>query len=368
MDKTEILFFVADLGGGGAENVLVNLVNNLDPEKYEIEVRTIFNSGVNKSRLLPHIKHSSVFSGKAFKGYTKLLKLGSPKLLYKLFLRKSKQPIQIAFMHHIPTRILAGAPRDKKTFAWVHGSNISTSVYRNYGEFQKCYQSFDGVAFVAQTAENSFLERHSFPIKSRVVYNLIDNKRVLNSMDEPIDIKIDRSKVNLCSVGRLSGEKGFLRLIEALGKIAQSGIRNWHLYLLGEGGEKENLIAKSKELGLESNISFLGYQTNPYKYLSRMDLFVCSSFTEAFSTAVSEAIILGIPVLTTECSGMREIIGDSDAGIIVENSDEGLLNGLKRLLSNPESIKEMSSAAKERSSFFSTEKAVRYFEEFIGTA
>lgn len=374
-----------DLGGGGAERVLVNLVNNLDPEKYDIHVRTIFGDGVNAKLLNNNIKFTSFFKRRPFGGFVRFLKLFSPKLLHKIFII-GNYDIEIAFMHHSPTRIISGAPEWVKKFAWIHGSNISTSIYRNYREFQKCYKSFDKIAFVAKTAQDSFLKKHPFLKNSEVVYNLIDEQRILSLKDEPVQMlsisnsevvnrtseeinrnfaKKNEKLISLCSIGRLSGEKGYDRLIKVLGRLKDEGIFNWHLYLLGEGAGKQSLINQSNILNLSSQISFLGYRSNPYKYLSKMDLFICSSYTEAFSTAVSEAVILGIPFLTSDVSGMAEIKGETNAGIIVPNSEEGLYGGLKELLTSPEKIEEMKKEAASRASFFSTENAIKAFEHFI---
>ena len=80
----------------------------------------------------------------------------------------------------------------------------------------------------------------------------------------------------------------------------------------------------------------LGFKQNPYPYLKSSDVFVCSSYAEGFSTVVTEALILGIPVVTTECAGMRELLGDSEHGLIVDNSDEGLLYGMKTMVEDKE--------------------------------
>ena len=98
-----------------------------------------------------------------------------------------------------------------------------------------------------------------------------------------------------------------------------------------------------------------------------MDFVVCSSIREGYSTAVTESIILQIPVLTTECSGMREILGDTKAGIIVENSTEGLVDGLRKVLTDASLRHECKLAAIERSKFFSKERTLDQFEKFIGT-
>ena len=83
---------------------------------------------------------------------------------------------------------------------------------------------------------------------------------------------------------------------------------------------------------LNDCVELTGFIDNPYPLLKKADLFVCSSLTEGFSTVVSEAIFLGTPVLTTDCAGMKDILGDSEFGLIVENNENGLYEGLKQLL------------------------------------
>lgn len=367
MSKIKILFLIADLGGGGAERVLVNLVNALPPEKYDITIRTIFGKGVNAKFLNDNINYIPKFNIKPFSGYTKIQKIFSPRLLYRLLIPKTKQyDVEIAFMHHVPTRILAGSDSTAKKFAWVHSKCPAYGVYRNFAEFKNCYGKFDGVAFVAKNALDAFKETYKFPIKSLVVHNLVDNEKIISSAKELCEIP-SKDTFNLCSVGRLSSEKGFDRLLRALGPLNKKGINGWHFYLLGDGGQLEYLKNIAKSEGIENRISFLGYDLNPHKYVSKMDLFVCSSYTEGYSTAVTESIIVGTPVLTTDCSGMSEILGDNGAGLIVPNDDQSLYEGLKDLLTHPDKIKKMKIAAKERSKAFSKENSIREFEDFIGT-
>ena len=97
-----------------------------------------------------------------------------------------------------------------------------------------------------------------------------------------------------------------------------------------------------------------------------MDFFVCSSLQEGYSTAVTESIVVQTPVLTTDCSGMREIFGDTDAGIIVQNSENGLFNGLRKILKDKNLRDRSKQAAILRSGYFSTKNLIAEFESFIG--
>ena len=95
MKKTKILFLIHDLGHGGAEKVLVNLVNNMHQDKFDITVMSLFGGGVNEQFLKPHIKYLTVFK-KSFPGNSKVMKLLSPKTLHKLFI-KDKYDIEVSY-------------------------------------------------------------------------------------------------------------------------------------------------------------------------------------------------------------------------------------------------------------------------------
>lgn len=362
--KKRILFLMADLGGGGAEKVLVNLVNNLDPSRYDITIRTIFGKGVNEKFLKPHIHFSSLLRCKMFGGYVLLSKFFPPRWLYKLLVR-DKYDIEIAFMMHVPTRAIGGSDSSANKFAWSHTLHITSKAYKTEKEFLKTYKKFDGVAFVSRDGLQDFEQRYFSHPYGRVVHNAIESDYIKKRGLDEIPISLDKDIVNLCSVGRLSSEKGYLRLVMSLGELFKEGLKKWHLYLLGQGEEHDAIVSLAQSLGIEDKITLLGFQLNPHRFVSKMDLFVCSSKTEGYSTAVTESIILGTPVLTTDCSGMNEIIGDSGAGKIIPNTYEGLKDGIREVLSDISLINEMKIRAKERSVAFSTKNLISEFETFI---
>ena len=112
--------------------------------------------------------------------------------------------------------------------------------------------------------------------------------------------------------------------------------------------------------------TMLGYQTNPYKYMKKCDIFVCSSFAEGFSTAASEALILGIPVCTVKVAGMEEMLGrQNEWGIVTENDEVALYEGIKTLIVDPDLLNHYRSTAQERGKFFSTEKTVMAVESLL---
>jgi len=113
-------------------------------------------------------------------------------------------------------------------------------------------------------------------------------------------------------------------------------------------------------------VTLLGYDPNPYKYVASCDLFVCSSYAEGFSTAATEALIVGTPVCTVDVSGMREMLGEhNEYGMITENSDDALYNGLSNLLCKPELLAKYKEQAKERSKRFVKAETVAEAEKLF---
>lgn len=369
MKRKKILFFHFDLGNGGAERVLVNLANSLDPEKYDVEIRTIFDNGPNRQMINGNVKYTSVFHRKPFRGGSVLLQLLSPRLLHKLFI-KGNYDAEIAFREGCPSRIISGAPDDVRKFSWIHTTlkteAIAARGYRSLKEFRKCNNRFNKIATVSDSV-GQWVKRW-LPENENIatVYNVIDSDEIKRKADAPIDYELKNDGTgNLITVGRLTAVKGYDRLLHSLKNINERGVKNWHLYIIGIGELEQSLKDLSNEFGLGNHITFLGFQSNPHKFVSKMDLFVCSSLIEGYSTAVTEAIINHVPVLTTDCAGMREIFANSGAGQIVENSESGLEKGLQELLSNPGLLKKMKQAAERRARFFSKEDSIAQFEKFI---
>lgn len=368
MAPKRILFFIFDLGHGGAEKVLVQLVRALDPEKYDITVQTIFNVGVNKDSLPDYVHRKWMFS-RQFHGMKYLIRLFSPTFLHKLLI-KDRYDYEIAYLEGVPTRIVGGC-KDKNTkiFAWVHIQMEDIDeffcTFNSLREAERCYRSFDKIAFVSEFAQESFLKKTGWKgLNTAIVHNTLDLDSIkLQSLD-PIDISLSKDILNLCSVGRLTNQKGYVRLMHILGEIVRKGFLNWHFYLLGDGDQKyeiENVVVQE---GLSSFVSILGYDPNPYKYVSKMDWFVCSSYKEGYSTAVTESVLVGTPVVTTDCAGMREILGE-EAGIIVDNTDKALKEVVEKILRDKTLLTQYKSGAINRSRLFSCEKTLKEFEDFI---
>lgn len=364
----KILFLIHDLGHGGAEKVLVNLVNHLDPEKFDITVTALFGGGVNEQFLKPHIRYRAVFP-KAFPGNSHVMKLFSPELLHRLCV-KERYDIEVSYLEGPSARIISGCEDpDTKLVSWIHSTctsekNAATS-FRSLTEARRCYGAFHRVVCVSEGVKASFLRFFPDIRCAEVLYNTVESDRILSLAAENVPEPDEAAaEIQLVCVGKLSKNKGTDRLLRIHHRLKKEGFPT-HLYLLGVGPLEQELRNYARENGLEKSVTFLGYQTNPYKYVSRCDLFVCASHAEGFSTAATEALILGTPVCTVEVSGMKEMLGDNEYGIITENDEDALYAGIKDLLDHPEKLAYYKERAAERGKRFSTEETVRAVEEML---
>ena len=159
--------------------------------------------------------------------------------------------------------------------------------------------------------------------------------------------------------------KGFDRIARIHKRLKDEGYP-LHTYILGDGSERQKIEAYIRANSLEDSFTLLGYQTNPYKFVARCDIFLCASTAEGFSTAATEALIVGTPVCTVDVSGMKEMLGENNEyGVVTENSEEALYLGIKRLLDNPALLARYKELAKERGQKFSTKETVAAVEQML---
>lgn len=369
--NTKVLFLIHDLGHGGAEKVLVNLVNHLDRSKFDITVLALFGGGVNEQFLKPDIHYKTIFP-KAFPGNSQVMKLFSPQLLHRLFV-KEHYDIEVSYLEGPSARIVSGCQHaDTKLVSWIHCTMSSkkeiAASFRSEREAKACYDCFDRMVFVSGSVREAFLRHCPLSTKTCVLYNTNETDQILALKDEPVEAGVfSEGEIRLCGVGKLMPAKGFDRLARIHKRLRDEGY-SVHSYVLGIGPEKEKIEAYIAEHYLESTFTLLGYQTNPYKYVAKCDLFVCASFAEGFSTAATEALIVGTPVCTVEVSGMREMLGENNEwGVVTENNEEALYQGVKSLLDAPDRIDHYKKVSVLRGKDFCADKTVLAVEQMLSS-
>ena len=365
----KVLFMIPNLGHGGAEKVLINLVNHMDLEKFQITIMALYDEGVNKQFLSSDIEYKACFK-KSFTGVGHFLKLFTPQFLYK-YLVRDEYDIVISYLEGQTARIISGcnAPNTRKV-CWIHRTMTelkdASRMFRSAKESEECYNSFDFIVSVSKDVQDSFMNVFHLNNKGIVLYNTNQSELILNKASIDVNNTIFKpDEMKICAMGSLIAVKGFDRLIRVHKRLRDNGI-NVHTYILGEGTDRETLEKQIEQSNLRDSVSLLGYQENPYKYLKRCDVFVCSSYSEGFSTAATEALICGIPVVTTRVSGMNELLGDNNEyGCIAENNEDSLYNELQDILLDNNKLKHYQVKAVERGKHFDTKTTVNAVMDFL---
>lgn len=365
----KVLFLIPNLAHGGAEKVLVNLVNNMDKTKFDVTVQTLFDVGVNRQYLSDTVKYIGGYK-KMPRGNTHIMKLFSPEKLYSHFI-KSDYDIVVSYLEGPTARIISGCTNpNTKLVSWIHieqhNRKLASGSFRNYNEALKCYSEFDRTICVSETVKDDFQSIFKLTKPVDILYNTNESERIIQMSNQKTDdIIFERNVVNLISVAKIVPSKGYDRLIRIHKKLLEDGINN-HIYILGIGEEQKKYEKYLNENGLTKSFTFVGYRDNPYKYVKNADLYVCSSRREGFSTAVTEALIVGTPVVSTNCSGAHELLGyKNEYGIVTENNEDSLYYGIKKILTEPGLLDHYKKQAEERGKEFSTEKTVKAVEKML---
>ncbi|WP_391202993.1 glycosyltransferase [Psychrobacillus sp. L4] len=362
----KVLFLIYQLRGGGAEKVLVDIVNHMDKKKYDITVMTVVDCSKDKHLLQEDIKYKYIFKGylKYDRLFFKLMKSATPKFLYSLFI-KEKYDIEISAIEGIPSKIISGCNNiTSKKIAVIHADCESiawpSGRYKNFKQEEASYRSFDKLIFVSTNTQKKFLNKYNIEKNKAIpIHNPFDiNHIIKKSQEEITDYK--KEDYLFVSVGRLEKVKGYDRLIDAFCEVFKE-YPQVRLLIVGDGTERNKLMKKINQMEMRNNILLLGYRENPYKYINLCDAYICSSRSEGLSSSVIEALVINKPIITTDCGGMTEILLNNRCGLIVPNNTISIIHGMKEILKNKNSlIKKMHIEQNKRMSEFSFEK---YFEK-----
>ena len=371
-----ILFLIECLDQGGAETIITNIVSNLNPEKFKTTVFSKTDNEFYTETIKQYAKHKSFahqgenFSRARFfinKFFAKLAIEASPNFVRKFMIR-GQYDVEVAFCEGYSTKIIGNSgKRNCKKIAWVHTDMMknpwSEKIFGSAEEEKKCYEKFDAIVCVAETMKESFIKKYGMAEKVHVLYNPIDFDSIIKKSKKESDFKLGNG-MKFVLAGSFKKVKAYDRFVWVCQKLKGDGYE-FSVLIMGDGEEKEKIKKIIPQKNLDNIIKILDFQTNPYPYIANSDVFVCASYAEGYSTAVSEAVALNVPVITTECSGMREIFGENECGIICENSEDGLYNAMKRVLENPDLLKKFSEQEKIRAKDFSLEKRVKAYEDFL---
>ena len=330
MKKNLILFVMPELNSGGAERVVIHIMNSIDRDLFDIGLVLFKSSGTLIETLASDIEVYDLGVSSVSRGIVPLLKN-----IYKI-----KPDILFTGIGHLNISIAPFIPIFKYLLPKTHWIARQASIlslnnkkekYPKLYEwlYGKVYRNYHTIICQSDYMQRDLVDNYSFPIEPSVVINNpldIENIELLSSKSLEHPFELDG--FNLLSVGQLRPEKGQGALLKALSKLGS----DYRLTIIGDGDMRLSLERLAHELGVEKRVQFIGYQSNPYAYMREADVLVLSSEYEGFPNVVLEAGLCGLPVVSYRCAGgVVEIIEDGINGFLVEDGDEdSLVDGIKR--------------------------------------
>lgn len=390
--KKKVLISYPEMFLGGSTTSLLSLLNTIDLNKYEIDLIMYKNQGdfmsdlprginvlpsaeIYKNTKLTKVKKllTLIYNGLIFKAlfyqirYKKKLGLNGQVMAYaQASLSKKltkKYDVAIGYLELWANAFVLNNVNAKKIVTWIH-VDYSNAQYVPEIDIHQLEKSDAIVCVSIECLTNFNKDFPSLAKKTVFLDNILSEKYIRYKADEKIlDFSGNYSGLKFITVCRLSiHTKGIDRAIAAMKKLTEEGY-DFKWYIVGEGGEYDLIEDMIKKAGLTEKMILLGKKVNPYPYYIKCDLFVLPSRFEGKPMAVTEAQILGLPVVITNYSSATEQVINEIDGIIVNNDDESLYHGLKKILIDPELINKYKENLRKRK--FSNENVIDKFYKLL---
>ncbi len=370
--KKKILIRIGSLRHGGAEKVLATFLKKLPDDKYEIDLLLNLYSGKYLSEIPSWINVLYLNKGemittnrlqdipvKAFRVMYQFVLKKFPKLLYSTILKNKKYDVEFAAIHGFRDEILNSPLKNSKKIVWIH-NDLRKTHFHNYTDQEiRKFFGFDKILVISEQIHEDFesLARDETE-KNRIVriYNPLDTDEVINKANAGIESTQNPVPV-FVSVGTVFPQKGFDRLLKVHRRLLDEGFPH-KVKIVGDGYDFENIKNLISDLQLTETTEMTGFTDNPYPHIKNADFYILSSRYEGFPTVLFEAITLKKKIIATEVSGVSEMLENGKLGLIVENSEEGIYEGMKKALTHPESFDVYGETLKTYSMPFTLENSV----------
>ena len=381
MNSKKIVFLINSLEGGGAERVVSTLLNSL-VEEYVCYLILMENKISYKLDNRINVINLNEKSNQ--NGIVKLIKI--PIIAYRVskIIKQYELNQVISFLHRANyVNVISGLFSNYKVIiseriasSSMYSDNSMTSKVSKF-LIKNLYNKSDLIISVSNAIESDLKNNFNIKNKQVVIYNPYDIENINRLAQEPIDYEINKEK-SIITAGSLGKRKNHALLIKSFSMLDDEAYK---LYVLGQGEDGQHLKTLVKVLNIESRVVFLGFDSNPYKYLSKCSIFVLSSNSEGFPNVLAEAMVCGCSVISTDClSGPREILAPNSDVVFplkddIELAEYGLLTAIKNeeklkeamelMISNKALREKYSKKAKERMACFSIKKIIKQYEAVI---
>lgn len=360
--KKKILFNMYTLEIGGAEKSLLSILNTIDYSKYDIDIflyehsgelinelpkevnllpeideyRTLcestkltFKNGYFKLGVIRAISKYIAILKKTPKAYDQYMNLFANKILPKL-----QGQYDVAISNIWPHNLVTDKVNAKKRIGWIHTDYSNMKI--DYNMDFEVLNKLDYIVSVSDNCKKVFDNiQPKLKDKSIFIENIVSSSFIRELSDREIEEKeLFKSKeIKILTVARFHHEKGVDRIVEVCKKLKEDG-KSFKWFVIGFGSQEETLKSRAEELGVKDNFYILGKKVNPYPYFSKCDIYVQPSRFEGKAVAITEAKIFNKPIVITDYNSARDQIENEKTGLIVENSIDGIFNGVKTIIEN----------------------------------
>ena len=374
-----VLFIMPSLPGGGAEKVLIEILRHIDYKQYNVSLFLEYKEGVylqdvpdKVSILALHGPNNLWFQ----RLHRRLVERGwyAPfhELVYRRMflslLRGKRSDTIISFMEGSAVKFHSYIfDKGKRNISWVHidfqQKHWSLDFFRDAEDERQCYEKMDKIIFVSNDAKTGFDSLfHLSAEKYAVHYNIIDADRI-RRLSQMCTAE-QKNKFTICMLGRLNTQKRHDRAISVAKTLKELGY-DFELWIIGDGELREKLENQIIEAGLQDVVKLKGFINPPYSMLAQADIFLNTSEAEGFSLVVAEAFCLGIPVVSTNVSGPRELLGDSEYGILTSQEEKDIASAVRTMMDNSLLRKHYSVMSLTRSQMFNVDASMSAFYKLL---
>jgi len=309
---TPILHLIETGGPGGAERIILDIAENLDP-RY-LSIIGLLKTGWVSSQAMMRGLRLVMIDARSFGDLSILLRLLRLIRQCEVVLIHAHE-FYMSGMGALVSR-LTGVP----LVITVHGKGYYPDRRRRRMIYRLAAAQAKGVVAVSQDLREFFCRTIKIPTEHvRVIYNGIPCRPYSSTVRDPILLEsagIPRDATIIGTLGNLYPVKGHVYLIRAARIILQHR-PDIHVVILGRGAEESVLRAEAKSLGIENRIHLLGYRNDASRWLATMNVFTLPSLSEGLPLSLLEAMAAGIPPVVTDVGGMPEVIRDGETGFIV---------------------------------------------------
>ena len=292
--------------------------------------------------------------------------------LYRNWNGNTQYDAAISFSNDIPkNNSLLGANdfvlnsvNAKQKIAWIHNDLDRLGIKKAY--ILERYKNFDKVVSVSESCKTDFDSLvPEFSEKSFLVHNYIDPKIIIEKAKESNPYPSNDEKFTFVTVARIeNSQKRIDRIIEIAKKLKEKGyLFKW--FIVGDGPDAAALKNQAVSYNLENYLFFEGFQQNPYPYVKNADCFVLASDYEAQGMVLSEALIVGTPVITTDFPAAKEFVVDGKNGKIAARSTQALFEVVEDVLKNPEILNSFRDEIQNSKLEKMAEDSIREFKEML---